>query len=139
MLRDDDVPLPKEKCDPINIRDSYFVGRTNTIVLHREFPPNSCGGYLDFCSLYLYVLKYERYPIGHPTRFTNNFTPFFKVCCKGIRPCHLLCTAMFGVALENTLFHSDEGKNFTSEKVTISHPTHLNQWKVFSVSYMCRK
>ena len=66
MLRDDDVPLPKEKCDPINIRDSYFGGRTNAIVLHREFLPNSRGGYLDFCSLYLYVLKYERYPIGHP-------------------------------------------------------------------------
>ena len=28
------------------------------------------------------------------------------------------------VALENTLFWSDEGKNFTS------HPTHQNQWKV---------
>ena len=28
MLRDDDVPLPKEKCNPINIRDSYFGGRT---------------------------------------------------------------------------------------------------------------
>ena len=34
----DDVPLPKEKCDPINIRDLYFGGRTNTIVLHSEFP-----------------------------------------------------------------------------------------------------
>ena len=83
MLRDDDVPLPKEKCDPINIRDSYFGGRTNVKVLHGEFPPNSHGGYLDFCSLYPYVLKYERYPTGHPTHFTNNFSPFFKVRCKG--------------------------------------------------------
>ena len=32
----DDVPLPKEKCEPINIRDSY----------------NSKGAYVDFCSLY---------------------------------------------------------------------------------------
>ena len=94
MLRDDDVPLPKEKCDPINIRDSYFGSRTNAIVLHREFPPNSCGEYLDFCSLYPYVLKYERYPIGHPTHFTNNFSPFFKVCCKGTQPCHPLGTAV---------------------------------------------
>ena len=83
IIRDDNVPLPKEKCDPTNIRDSYFGGRINAIVLHREFPPNSHGGYLDFCSLYPYILKYERYPIGHPTRFTNNFSPFFKVCCKG--------------------------------------------------------
>ena len=64
-------------------KDSYFGGRTNAIVLHREFPPNSHGGYLEFCSLYPYILKYERYPIGHPTHFTNNFSPFFKVCCKG--------------------------------------------------------
>ena len=83
MLRDVDVPLPKEKYDPINIKNSYFGGRTNAIVLHREFPPNSHGGYLDICSLYPYVLKYERYPIGHPTCFTNNFFPFFKVHCKG--------------------------------------------------------
>ena len=43
---------------------------------------------------------------------------------------------MPGVALENTLFQSDEAKNFTSQKATISHHTHQNQWKVdvFSVS-----
>ena len=93
MIRDDDVPLLKEKCDPTNIRDSYFGGRTNAIVLHREFPPNSQGGYLDFCSLYPYVLKYERYPIGHPTCFTNNFSPFFKVHCR-MQPCPLLGTAV---------------------------------------------
>ena len=83
MLRDDDVPLPKEKCDPINIRDSYFGGRTNAIVLHREFLPNSHGGYLDFCSLYPYVLKYERYPIGHPTHFTNNFSLSSRFAARG--------------------------------------------------------
>ena len=75
----DDVPLPMEKCDPINIRDSYFGSRTNAIVLHSEFPQNSKGAYLDFCSLYPYVLKYERYPIGHPIRVTNDFFPLFKV------------------------------------------------------------
>ena len=56
----DDVPLPKEKCDPINIRDSYFRGRTNAIVLHSEFPQNSKGAYVDFCNLYPYILKSER-------------------------------------------------------------------------------
>ena len=80
----DDVPLPKEKCDLINIRDSYFGGRTNAIVLHSEFPKNSKGAYVDFCSLYPYVLKYERYPIGHPIRVTNDFSPFsrFTVECN---------------------------------------------------------
>ena len=78
MLRDDDAPLPKEKCDPINIRDSYFGGRTNAIVLHREFPPNSHGGYLDFCSLYPYILKYERYPIMY-----HDTDSVIYICCPG--------------------------------------------------------
>ena len=82
----DDVPLPKEKCDPINIRDFYFGSRTNAIVLHSKFPQNSKGANLDFCSLYPYVLKYERYPI--------DFFPFFKVYCR-MQPCPLLGTAKF--------------------------------------------
>ena len=78
----DDVPLPKEKYKPLNMRNSSFGGRTNAIVLHSEFLQNSKGGYLDFCSLYPFVLKYESYPRGHPTCFTNNFSLLFKVCCK---------------------------------------------------------
>ena len=89
----DDVPLPKEKCDPITIRDSYFGGRTNVIVLHSEFPQNSKGTGVDFCSLYPYVLKYERYPIDHPTHFTNDFSSLFKVYCR-MQPCPLLGTAV---------------------------------------------
>ena len=90
----DDVPLPRGKCEPLNIKDSYLGGRTNAIVLHSEFPKNSKGGYLDFCSVYPYILKNERYPIGHPSHFTNNFSPFFKVHCR-TQPCHLLGTDFF--------------------------------------------
>ena len=64
----DDVPLPKEKCD--YIRDLYFGGRTNAMVQYSEFPQNSKGVCVDFCSLYPFLLKYERYPIGHPTHVT---------------------------------------------------------------------
>ena len=48
MLRDDDVPLPKENCDPINTRDSNFGGRTNAIVLQREFPQTAVEGTWTF-------------------------------------------------------------------------------------------
>ena len=89
----DDVPLPKEKFDPINIRDLYFGGRANAIVLHSEFLQNSKGAYVDFCSLYPYILKYERYPIGHPTHVTNDFSPLFKVCCR-MQSCPMLGTAV---------------------------------------------
>ena len=88
----DDVPLCKEKCDPINIRDSYFGGRTNAI-LHSEFLEKSKSAHVGFCSLYPYVLEYERYPIGHPTHVTNDFSPLFKVHCR-MQPCPLLGTAV---------------------------------------------
>ena len=61
--------------------------------LPKEFPQNSKGAYVHFCSMYLYVLKYERYPIGHPTCVTNDFSPFFKVHCQ-TQPCPLLDTAV---------------------------------------------
>ena len=48
---------------------------------------------MDFCSLYPYVLKYERYPIGHPTCVTNDFSLLFKVCCR-MQPCPLLGNAV---------------------------------------------
>ena len=69
-----------------------FAVWTNAIVLHSKFPQNSKGAYLDFCSLYPYVLNYERYPIGHPIQVTNDFFPFFKIHCR-MQPCPLLGTA----------------------------------------------
>ena len=45
------------------------------------------------------------------------------------------------MALEITLFWSNEGQNFTSLKIAISHATHPDQWQVdvSSVLYMCRE
>ena len=38
--------------DPINLRDCYFGGRTNGIVLHKKFTEGEKGKYVDFTSLY---------------------------------------------------------------------------------------
>ena len=77
----------------------------------------------------------------HPLH--KQFLPFLQGLLQGEdvtspSPGHCHVSRM---ALENTLFQSDEGKNFTSQKVTISCPTHQNQWKVdvSSVLYMCRE
>ena len=71
----------------LQLRDAYTGGRTNAIALMEEFKEkNSKGGYLDFCSLYPYVLKYNRYPVGHPERVVENFLPVVeKRCKKGLR------------------------------------------------------
>ena len=47
---------------PLNMRDAYFSGCTNAITLIKVFTNTEKGGYLDFCSLYPTVLKYEKIP-----------------------------------------------------------------------------
>ena len=69
--------------DPINIRDSYFGGRTNALVLHKEFTDDERGYYVDFTSLYPDILKYKRFPLGHPQRILKDFDPCYLKPCNG--------------------------------------------------------
>ena len=74
-------------CDfssPINVRDCYFGGRTNAIQLYKMFSPGEKGRYVDFCSLYPSVLKYNAYPVGHPERILTDFKKVsFTPCTRG--------------------------------------------------------
>ena len=71
--------------DPINLRDCYFGGRTNGIVLYKKFTDGEKGKYVDFTSLYPDILKYRRFPVGHPERIIRNFDQLI------IRPCEGNC------------------------------------------------
>ena len=76
--------------EPLRIRDAYFGGRTNAINLKEEFSDEIKGGYVDFCSLYPHVLKYENYPVGHPVHINGNFTsPISSFACT-TKPCPIL-------------------------------------------------
>ena len=70
----------------INLRDCYFGGRTNGLTLHKVFENGEKGYYVDFTSLYPDVLKYRRFPSGHPVRFIDNFKPVTHEQCKGNCP-----------------------------------------------------
>ena len=71
-------------------QDAYFGGRTNAINLKEEFSDETKGGYVNFCSLYPHVLKYENYPIGHPVHINGNFTsPVSSSACT-TKPCPIL-------------------------------------------------
>ena len=60
----------------LNLKDCYFGGRTNALVLHKKFDGTEKGYYLDFTSLYPAVLKYKRFPVGHPdARIWRDFAP----------------------------------------------------------------
>ena len=64
------------KCDiseRLNPRDGLFGGRTNSIKLYHKCSYNEKIKYYDFTSLYPYVQKYCRYPVGQPKVITENF------------------------------------------------------------------
>ena len=69
--------------DPISLRDCYFGGRTNALTLHKEFHEDEKGYYVDFTSLYPAVMKYKRFPIGHPERIINKFKGITLEKCTG--------------------------------------------------------
>ena len=69
--------------EPINLRDCYFGGRTNGIVLYKKFYDGEKGKYVDFTSLYPDILKYKRFPVGHPKKITRDMDQLFLRPCKG--------------------------------------------------------
>ena len=55
------------------IRDSMRGGRTEVFKLSYVTKPGESIRYLDFTSLYPFVLKSKRYPVGHPCLITKDF------------------------------------------------------------------
>ena len=79
--------------DSIDLRDCYFGGRTNALVLYKKFTEGEKGKYVDFTSLYPDILKYRRFPLGHPERIIRNFETLRLTPCEGncfYFPCHKL-------------------------------------------------
>ena len=71
--------------EPLNPRDAFYGGSTNAIKLyhktnegHSKEDPDEKISYIDVCSLYPYVNKYGKYPIGHPKIITENFQQLTK-------------------------------------------------------------
>ncbi|XP_067668248.1 uncharacterized protein [Haliotis asinina] len=52
--------------DPLDPRDAFFGGRTNTAKLYYEAKEEDEIKYVDVCWLYPYICKYGTYPMGHP-------------------------------------------------------------------------
>ena len=69
--------------NPLDIRDCYYGGRTNALILNKTFNKDEKAGYVDFCSLYPYALKYFTYPVGHPIRILKHFLPVEEIKCAG--------------------------------------------------------
>ena len=76
--------------EPLNPRDALFGGRTNAIKLYHKVADDQRIYYSDFTSLYPFVQKTGKYPIGHPVKITKDFGPienyFGIVKCKVLPP-----------------------------------------------------
>jgi hypothetical protein len=57
---------PYTKVPPLNPRDAFFGGRTGTIKKFHKAHEGEKIRYLDVCSLYPYINKYFKVPLGHP-------------------------------------------------------------------------
>jgi hypothetical protein len=64
--------IPKSK---LQVRDAFFGGRTNAIKLHHKVEEGEKMLYYDVCSLYPFINKYKKYPVGHPKVYVGNECP----------------------------------------------------------------
>ena len=83
-----------EYVNPINPRDSLFGGRCNASILFKEVEGDEEMRYYDVNSLYPYVCKYKRYPVGHPEIINDDFQNidqyFGLIKCRGIPPKNMI-------------------------------------------------
>jgi hypothetical protein len=56
---------------PLNPRDAFFGGRTGNTCKIYDAKEDEKIKYVDVCSLYPYICKYGRYPVGHPTVYVG--------------------------------------------------------------------
>ena len=112
--------------DPINLRDCYFGGRTNALTLHKAFSQKEKGQYFDFTSLYPAVMKYKRYPIGHPVRIINKFKGIMIEECSG----NCIYNNCTGQHFKLPYFGIIKGKFVPPKNLYRSCTTCENQWQI---------
>lgn len=147
--------------EPLDAREAFYGGRTNATALYHKVtrtqlyvPHTSVFGfqvkngekimYIDVLSLYPYICKYGRFPVGHPKIITENFElmdsehmPYEGlVKCKVLPPTDLLHPVLpFRGSRKKLLFplcrtcanncqqepcqHSDEERALTGAWVTL--------------------
>jgi hypothetical protein len=80
---------------PLKPRDALFGGRTNAATLYYQCKEHEMIKYFDFTSLYPYVQKTQKMPLGEPTIISENFDQDFSnyfglVNCLILPPNNLL-------------------------------------------------
>ncbi|VEN56957.1 unnamed protein product [Callosobruchus maculatus] len=81
--------------EPLDPRDSFYGGRTGNCCEYYKIKGNEKIKYVDVCSLYPWVCKYGKFPVGHPKVFVGKECPALTntsglVKCKVLPPTDLL-------------------------------------------------
>jgi len=71
---------PTVQHSPLRTRDALYGGRTEAMCLYRKAGKNETIQYVDVMSLYPYICKYFKFPIGHPVIHVG-------VACRDIEAC----------------------------------------------------
>ena len=75
---------------PLQPRDAFFGGRTGAVALYHRAGPGEKIYYVDVTSLYPWVNKTARYPLGHPTIYyepdNQDLDSYFGIALVTIRP-----------------------------------------------------
>jgi hypothetical protein len=59
--------LPIIRQSLLNTRDAVYGGRTEAMRLHYKIKNGETIQYVDVMSLYPWMCKYFKFPVGHPT------------------------------------------------------------------------
>jgi len=57
---------------PLEPRDAFYGGRTEAFTLYKEATDDEKIKYYDVTSLYLFINKIGKVPLGHPAIITEN-------------------------------------------------------------------
>ncbi|XP_023312242.1 uncharacterized protein LOC108915368 [Anoplophora glabripennis] len=75
---------------PLNPRDAFYGGRTGNTVEYYKCGPGEKIKYVDVCSLYPWVCKYGKFPIGHPKVYVGEECPTDLSIIDGVIKCKIL-------------------------------------------------
>ncbi|XP_018574533.1 uncharacterized protein LOC108913463 [Anoplophora glabripennis] len=75
---------------PLNPRDAFYGGRTWNTVEYYKCGPGEKIKYVDVCSLYPWVCKYGKFPVGHPKIYVGEECPTDLHNVNGVVKCKIL-------------------------------------------------
>ncbi|XP_053406566.1 uncharacterized protein LOC123556078 [Mercenaria mercenaria] len=110
---------------PLEPRDAFYIGRTEAYTLYKEASADETIDYYDVTSLYPWVNKTGKIPLGHPKIITENFKELdiyeSLIKCKVLPPKGLFHPVLPCKCNGKLLFHLCRACAETKEQTPCSH------------------